>query len=227
MSNPILLLHGALGSSSQFGLLKKLLEKKGSTVYSMDFSGHSGEAFSTSGFGIEVFAEDVLQYLNKVKLETVNIFGYSMGGYVALWLASQYPQRVNYITTLGTKFDWSPESAAREIKKMDPEKIIEKIPAFARLLEHRHAPNDWKKLMGETSRMMVGLGKKPLLTENIFSTIIHKANLLLGDQDDMADRNYSEQVANQLGNGKFHLLENTPHPIENVNIEMLVDFILN
>jgi len=225
MSRSILLLHGALGSCSQLKPLQKNLKEKGARVYAINFSGHSGEPFSNDGFGIEVFANDVIRFLDREKLESVDIFGYSMGGYVALWLARQHPQRVNQLTTLGTKFDWSPASAEREIKKMDPEKIKEKIPAFARVLEHRHAPNDWKALMIRTSQMMFELGKKPLLTKEIISFINHKTNILLGDQDDMADRSYSEQVAGWLVNGNFYRLANTPHPIEKVNIEKLMDFI--
>jgi pimeloyl-ACP methyl ester carboxylesterase len=225
MNNPIILLHGALGSASQLEPLKKVLEEKGRMVHSLNFSGHSGRPFSENGFGIDVFASDVLSFLNQESIDSVDLFGYSMGGYVALWLAHQHPQRVNRIITLGTKFDWSPESAEKEIKKLDPEKIQAKIPAFARILEHRHAPNDWIKLITMTSEMMQDLGQKPLLTEEIFSALPQTINILLGDQDDMADRIYSETVAGWLSYGAFHLLENTPHPIEKVKLEMLIKFI--
>lgn len=225
MSKSVLLLHGAMGSKTQLESLKKVVEEKQKKVYSLNFSGHSGEPFSKAGFGIEVFSQDVIRFLDGAKVETIDIIGYSMGGYVALWLAHQYPSRVNTIITLGTKFDWSPESAQREIKKMDPEKIQLKIPAFARILEHRHTPNDWKELMQKTSEMMFLLGQHPLLTEKILSTINHYVKILLGDQDDMADRYYSETVTTWLPHGEFHLLNNTPHPIEKVNLEKLLAWI--
>lgn len=225
MSNPIVLLHGALGSASQLEPLKKVLEENGRIVYTINFSGHSGRPFSENGFGIEVFANDVLTFLNQENIDSVDLFGYSMGGYVALWMVHQHPQRVNLIVTLGTKFDWSPESAEKEIKKLDPEKILAKIPALARILEHRHSPNDWIKLITRTSEMMHDLGQTPLLTKEIFSALPHSIHILLGDQDDMADRVYSETVAGWLSHGAFHLLENTPHPIEKVKLEMLIRFI--
>ena len=215
--NPVLLLHGALGSKSQLEPLKSLLEKKGRSVYLMNFSGHSSEPFSRT-FGIETFADDVLNFLDKHSVNTVDIFGYSMGGYVAVWFAHLHPKRVEKIVTLGTKFDWNPASAEHETKKLNPAKIEEKVPAFARLLQARHAPNDWKELLAKTSAMMTGLGAKPLLNEKIFKSVKNEILILLGDQDDMADRSFSEQVSSMLPNAKFSVLPFTPHPIEKVDL---------
>jgi len=220
MMNPILILHGALGSASQLEPVKSTMESSGMLVHHLNFSGHGGAPFQNN-FGIEQFADDTLKYIQRHKLKQVNIFGYSMGGYVALWLAKQYPDSVGKIVTLGTKFDWSVESASQEVKKLNPGKILEKIPAFARILESRHAPNDWKMLLQKTADMMMRLGESPLLTKEILETIQHQTIICLGDLDDMADRNYSEQVASFLPKGKFHLLENTPHPIEKVDLRKL------
>jgi hypothetical protein len=129
---------------------------------------------------------------------------------------------VKNIVTLGTKFDWTPESAEKEIKKMDAQKILEKVPAFARILETRHAPNDWKELLQKTASMMVQLGSQPLLSPEVLQSIINNTLILLGDQDDMADREYSKQVGHMLPHAKFKLLHHTPHPIERVNREELV-----
>jgi pimeloyl-ACP methyl ester carboxylesterase len=213
---PVLILHGALGDAVQLMPVRKLFEGEGYPVHTLNFSGHGGSSFQRS-FGIDQFAQDVLDYLNTQHLEKVNIFGYSMGGYVALWLAHLHPERIDKIITLGTKFDWDEASAAKEVKKLNAEKILEKIPAFARILEHRHAPNDWKELLSKTGDMMIGLGKNPVLTKDILQTIQHAVLVCLGDQDDMADRTYSEEVAECLPNGAFRLLTKTPHPIEKVD----------
>lgn len=224
MISQILILHGALGSASQLGPVKSMMESSGMNVHSLNFSGHGGAAFQNN-FGIEQFADDTLQYIKSHQLKRVNIFGYSMGGYVAMWLAKQHPDLVGKIITLGTKFDWSVESATQEVKKLNAEKIFEKIPAFARILENRHAPNDWKMLLQKTAAMMMALGESPLLTKEILQTIQQPTLICLGDQDDMADRGYSEQVASFLPNGEFLLLENTPHPIEKVDLKKLLSLI--
>jgi pimeloyl-ACP methyl ester carboxylesterase len=218
--HPVLLLHGALGSKTQLDQLKASIEADGLRVYSMNFSGHSGDPFQEK-FGIEVFTEDVFRFLQRNQLAKVDIFGYSMGGYVALWLAHKHPERVGKIVTLGTKFDWDPTSAEKEVKKVNPEKIQEKIPAFARILEHRHAPNDWKELLNKTAFMMTGLGDNPLITKEILQKINHEVLILLGDHDDMADHSYSKEVSQLLPKGEYKVLENTHHPIERTDLRLL------
>jgi pimeloyl-ACP methyl ester carboxylesterase len=217
---PVLLLHGALGSKTQLDPIRYSLEEKGIVVHAINFSGHSGEAFGPQ-FGIEAFADDVVRFMDKHQISCADIFGYSMGGYVALWMAHRYPAYTGKIVTLGTKFDWNPESAAREVSKVDPDKILEKVPAFARILEQRHAPNDWRKLLYQTAQMMIRLGDKPLLTEQIFQQITHDVLILLGDLDDIADVMYSKKAAELLPHGKFLSLEKTPHPIERTDVKFL------
>lgn len=221
MKDPILLIHGAFGSATQLDPLKKILEEKGALVYSLNLSGHGGQSASPKGFGIEVFANEVLDFLNRYALQHVQIFGYSMGGYVALWLAHHHPERVIRILTLGTKFDWSVGATEKEVKKLNPEKIMEKVPAFAKVLEERHHPEDWKMLMNKTASMMVDLGINPLLSPAILESIKTKTLICLGDTDDMVDRAYSEEVARLLPNADFRLLPSTPHLIERTDLTLL------
>ncbi len=221
MSRPILLLHGALGAASQLADLQKLFEAEGKTVYTLSFSGHGGKAVAKAGFSIEIFAEDVLAFLHQHSIHITDIFGYSMGGYVALWLAHQHPEKIGKIYTLGTKFDWSVESAEKEIKKLNPEKIVEKVPAFAKTLEERHHPLDWKEMMRNTASLMRSLGSRPLLKAEVLSTMQTTTMIAVGDQDDMVERIYSEQVSQQLAHASFGLLPETPHMIERVNLTLL------
>lgn len=196
----------------------------GRTVFSMNFSGHSQRPFEYE-FGIAQFTNDVLHFLDKHHQQRVAIFGYSMGGYVALWFAHRHPDRVDRIVTLGTKFDWDPVSAQRECRKLNAEKIEEKVPAFARILQTRHSPELWKKLLSETADMMLSLGDHPLLTDKILTTLNNPVTIALGDEDDMADRAYSEHVAATLPHGQFILFENTPHPIEKVELKKIAGLI--
>jgi esterase len=217
----ILLLHGAIGSSAQLQPLDEKLKEQ-FLVHLMNFSGHGGEAMPAK-FSIPLFADDVLRYLDKNKIEKINIFGYSMGGYVALYLAKHYPNRVEKIFTLGTKFNWTPEIADKEIKMLDPDKIAEKIPAFAKVLEERHAPNDWKEVLRKTADMMVELGNHNTLDLSDYRMIEHRAVIALGDLDNMVTAEETKAVAANLKNAELVVLEETAHPIEKTSPGMIAE----
>src|SRR5690349_16612331 len=101
----LLLLHGALGAATQFNALQQQLEDT-FDVSALNFPGHGGTGMPKEKFSFPLFASPVLNHIDEVP---VNIFGYSMGGYAALWIARYFPGRLNKIFTLGTKLDWNPE----------------------------------------------------------------------------------------------------------------------
>ncbi len=221
--HPILLLHGALGSETQFNSLKQELAQT-FEVHTFTFEGHGGRP-SNRPFVIENCVDNVLEYLDDNNLDSIDIFGYSMGGYVALLLAEKHPNRVRCIMTLGTKFAWSPEFASMEIRKLNPEKIEEKVPRFAQFLEKVHAPLDWKKVMTDTADMMIALGEsRPL--EGKYGQIDTPTLITLGSLDNMSTEAESSVVADQLPNGQFELIPNVEHPIEKVDVSDLAQRIV-
>ncbi|MBI2270689.1 MAG: alpha/beta fold hydrolase [Bacteroidetes bacterium] len=217
----LLLLHGAIGAKDQLQTLAENL-KELSTVHTLSFSGHGGEPMPET-FSIEQFSTDVLKYLQQNKIEKVNIFGYSMGGYVGLYLAKHYPEKINKVFTLATKFLWTPEIAQREIKMLDAARIKEKIPAFAQQLEKRHLPNDWKTVLHKTAEMMIKMGNKNPLTLNDLESIEKSVLIGIGDKDTMVTLEETINVYRKLKNSNLIVLPNTQHPIEKVNIKRLTE----
>ncbi|MEL6811514.1 MAG: alpha/beta fold hydrolase, partial [Bacteroidota bacterium] len=190
------------------------------TVYALSFSGHGGQT-PEKAFTMDLFVQDTLEFMEAQGLKTAHFFGYSMGGYVALKLAQRHPEKVKKIVTLGTKFAWSPEIAAREVKMLDPEKVATKVPKFAAYLNRLHQPADWKTVMQQTAQMMIGLGDRPQLTGADFRDIQCPVLIIRGSEDPMVSLEESETAAEQLPHGNFRMLEDTPHPIEKVNIKTL------
>lgn len=216
----LLILHGAIGSKTQFLPLVKALEGK-FRIHTLNFNGHGGEP--TGVFSIEQFAKEVLDYIEANNLEKIFAFGYSMGGYVALYLAKMRLQNINGIFTLATKFLWTPEIAQREIKMLDADKITEKIPAFASELEKRHEPNDWKKVLQLTADMMVSLGNRNPLKQEDFKNIDIPVRMAIGDKDTMVTLEETIAVYRNLPNATFAVFPDTPHPIERVDVQRLAD----
>lgn len=216
----LLLLHGAIGAKDQLAELASGLNKH-FIIHTLNFSGHGGESMPET-FSIKTFADDVLKYLEENKISKASIFGYSMGGYVALYLAKHHPGKIEKVFTLGTKFHWSPEIAAKETKMLDAGKIGEKIPAFASTLSKRHAPADWKTVLNKTAEMMTALGNKNVLTLPDYESIEHNVMIGIGDKDTMVTLEETIDVYRKLKNASLIVMPDTQHPIEKADVNRLI-----
>lgn len=221
----IILLHGAIGAKDQLEPLANELNQQGFNVFTLSFGGHGQIPFQTN-FGIEQFALELEQFIKVNNLITPTVFGYSMGGYVALYLAHQQHTLLGNIITLGTKFEWSPEISEKEVKMLDAKTITAKVPKFAEALKTRHG-NDWELLLQKTAEMMLSLGKKNALSLHDFTSIQNKVLIGLADKDNMVSLPETTAVYKQLPNGNMYMLPNTKHPIETVNCNLLAKIIAN
>lgn len=216
----ILLLHGAIGDSEQLKPLDKLLAVD-HIVYRLNFNGHGGTPFLGDPFSIEGFAQEVIDFLSIHHISSINIFGFSMGGYVAMYLAKHHPNKVNKLITLATKFYWDDAIAAKESTLLDPQKIEEKIPAFAAQLKKRHDPQDWKIVLHKTAEMLLKMGNNNTIKMQEYQSIKHPVLVMLGDRDKMVSFEETLKIYQQLANAQLSILPGTQHPIESVNIPRL------
>lgn len=219
----LILLHGALGSSRYFEPYVKELSVN-FDVHLLNFEGHGG-APTNSPFSVDLFAENLVAYLEGKGLKNVYIFGYSMGGYVALKVARTHPNLIAKIVTLGTKFNWNPTIAAKEIRMLSPELVQEKIPKFAANLEALHAPHDWKIVMAKTALVMHLLGDGHGLNATDYESILQEVIIGVGEFDKMVTVEESNEVASALPNGRLEVLEKVVHPIEMIPKEYVLHFI--
>lgn len=221
----LLLLHGALGSKEQFLDLEIALAEK-YKLHTLNFSGHGRRPWHQHAYTIQNFAHEVLDYMNENYIQTMDVFGYSMGGYVALWLARFYPERVGKIYTLGTKLKWSEEEAEREIKMLNPDVVVEKVPAFAQSLAERHGEHEWKSVMSKTALLMKDLAHTHL-TEQDFIKMEHTVLLTRGGKDNMVTAEETKYVQRVIKNAQYKEYEGVPHPFEKFPLDVLTREIEN
>lgn len=221
----LIILHGAIGAQDQFEKLKEILETEWN-VFTMNFHGHGGLPIEKP-YRIESFADQLEDFIAKNNLEGCTIFGYSMGGMVALEMTSRQKTKVEKIITLGTKFGWSPEIAQKEIKMLNADVIEAKIPKFAAALSKRHAPSDWKKVLENTAEMMIYLGDHQPINKETWSKIEIPVAICLADQDEMVSKEETLEVKNLLPNSTFTEIEESRHPIEQVKLESIAQIINN
>lgn len=217
---PILLLHGALGTSTTMQPLAKHLGTY-PQVQMLTFYGHREAPAPLEGYRFEKFVGNILQYLDDNEIPQIDLFGYSMGGYAALLFAKTHPERVGKIATLGTKLHWSPEASAQEVRMLDADKLEAKVPAFAAQLKALHGENNWRAVLAATAKMMVNLGHDPVLKDMDFQAIQHPILLGIGDKDHTAGLEDTVAAFRLLTKAQLWVLPATPHPLEKVDIATL------
>lgn len=219
----LLLLHGALGSQDHFFALKEKLSAV-FEVYSFNFKGH-GASEMPDFFSIANFAAEVRVFLDQNKIEKTSIFGYSMGGYVGLYFAKNFPERVEKVVTLATKWSWTITGAEQEVKRLNPTIIKQKVPKYANSLEQLHG-NSWELVIEKTAKMMLQLGANPMFQNEDFAQMTTPILLMVGDKDVMVSIEETTKVYRLLPNAQLMVVPNTQHPIDRVNTEELAHQII-
>ncbi len=220
----IIFLHGALGSAAQFDALQAQMPEN-QDDFALNFPGHGGVP-ANEPFSMRLFANAVLKFLDEKNIAQTDIFGYSMGGYVALWLAWKHPERVRSVTTYGTKLDWNPEVAAGMGRMFDPEKIEAKAPQLAESLSKIHGSEYWKPLCQSTAKFLHDLGNGLGLTSNAFGEIRCPVTIGWGDLDNVVTEAESRQTAEAIPQGRLEILAGGKHLIEQVDAGQLARFVV-
>jgi pimeloyl-ACP methyl ester carboxylesterase len=220
------LLHGALGSATQLEPLAEAMRATGD-VRVLELGGHGRTSLGQRPFSIEGFADQVIGRLDADGVASADFFGYSMGGYVALTVAVEHPGRVRHIATLGTKFEWLREIAAREASRLDPWVIREKVPQFGEQLKARHAESGgWEANLKNTAALVRALGEAPTLSPEVLGRIETQVCITVGDRDPTVSVEESARASRTLIAGSLAVLPNTAHPLEQVDVKLLASILL-
>jgi pimeloyl-ACP methyl ester carboxylesterase len=102
---PLLIIHGFLGMSDNWKTFGALYAVEGFQVHLLDLRNH-GKSFHSDDFSYEIMAQDVLEYCQAHQLKKVSIIGHSMGGKVAMLLATIHPELIDklIVADIGPKY---------------------------------------------------------------------------------------------------------------------------
>jgi pimeloyl-ACP methyl ester carboxylesterase len=100
---PLLLLHGGLGSIAMFGPVLPELAR-GRQVIGVDLHGHGRTALGSRPISMIDMGDDMAAVLRELGYGQVDVMGYSMGGGVAFRLAVQHPEMVRRLALVSAGF---------------------------------------------------------------------------------------------------------------------------
>ena len=116
---PIILIPGLSSSKEAMFFIRDALQED-YRVITLDVRGH-GESTHPSSYTLEDHAKDLQEIIKKLELENVDIFGYSMGSYIALRGAELNCENIDHLILLCT----NPSSKVSSVSRLLGEKGLE------------------------------------------------------------------------------------------------------
>jgi pimeloyl-ACP methyl ester carboxylesterase len=101
--DPLLVLHGAYMTVELMGAFVTALAEN-HRVIAVEFQGHGHTADIDRPFSYEQLADDAAALLGHLGIERADVFGYSLGGGVALQLGLRHPGRVRKLVIASASF---------------------------------------------------------------------------------------------------------------------------
>ena len=152
---PLLLLHGAFNSiNTAFSQIIPELSKT-RQIIAVELQGHGRTADIDRPFSFESMADDAAALLKHLKIDSADIFGYSMGGGVAQQIAIRHPSAVRrlIITSSVYKYEgWSQET--RSILPILTPEMFENTPIKTEYDKLAPDPKHWKEFINKMKKFV-------------------------------------------------------------------------
>ncbi len=198
---PLVLLHGGLGTiDTMFGQLLPLLARDRQVV-AVELQGHGHTAGIGRAMSFEAMADDVAALVGQLGFEKADIFGYSLGGGVALQTAIRHPEAVRRLVLVSSTFKrdgWYPEVLAG-MASMNAEaaRAMEGSPMHEAYVRAAPRPRDWSALVTRLGQM---LGKDYDWSRGV-SALKTPTLIVIGDADSVRPA-HAVELFGLLGGGK-------------------------
>jgi pimeloyl-ACP methyl ester carboxylesterase len=202
---PVILLHGGLGHSGNWGNQVPALLASGYRVILVDSRGHGRSTRDVRPFTYELMASDVLAVLDALALEKGAVVGWSDGACIALVLAMQAPERVAGVFFFGCNMD---PSGTKEINESDP--ILNRC--FGRHAKDYAAlsatPDDFPAFVEAVSLMMA---TQPNYGPDDLAEVRVPVTIVQSEHDEFIKRDHAEYLARSIPGAELVILPGVTH----------------
>lgn len=202
--SPVILLHGGLGNSGNFGYQVPALVRSGYRTIVIDSRGHGRSTRDSKPYSYELMGSDVLAVMDKLNLDKAALVGWSDGACTALILADTFPARVAGVFYFACN--------------MDPGGTKEFVftPIIGRCF-NRHV-KDYQQLSTtpdqfESFSDAVGLMQKtqPNYSADDLARIRIPVAIVYSEYDEFIKQEHAEYLAHTIPNAEFVFLSGVSH----------------
>lgn len=201
---PVVLLHGGLGHSGNWGAQVEALVAAGRRAIVIDSRGHGRSTRDGRPYTYELMATDVLAVLNALHVARAAFVGWSDGACVALILGRQAPERVAGVFFFACNMD--PSGA----KPFVPTPIVDRC--FSRHRQDYQAlsatPGDFDAFVGAVGQMQ---RTQPDYSPQDLAQIQVPVSIVLGEHDEFIERAHAEYLARTIPGAQWVLLPDVSH----------------
>ena len=201
---PVILLHGGLGHSGNWGYQVPALVSAGYRVVVIDSRGHGRSTRDVRPYTYELMASDVAAVMDTLHLQQAALVGWSDGACTALVLAAEAPARVAGVFFFACN--------------MDPSGTKEFVftPIIGRCL-NRHkedyarlsaTPDEFDGLSEAVGRMQ---RTQPNYSPQDLAAISVPTTIVQSEQDEFIKREHAEYLARSIPHAEFVTLPNVSH----------------
>lgn len=202
--SPVILLHGGLGHSGNWGYQVPMLINAGRRVVLIDSRGHGRSTRDLRRFTYELMASDVLAVMDALNLEKAPIVGWSDGACIALVLAMKAPARVAGVFFFGCNMDPS------GTKEFEPSSIIDRC--FRRhtndYAQLSVTPDEFKSFTEAVSLMMK---TEPNYSARDLAEIPVPVAIVQSEHDEFIKPEHAEFLARSIPGAELVLLPGVSH----------------
>ena len=180
--DPLLLLHGGLGSMEMFPELRKALAQS-HQVITVDLHGHGRTALGDRDINPIEQGRDIAAILKNLNLAQVDVVGYSMGGRIGFQFAIQNPDMVRKIVLVSIPFAQSgfyPEMLPKQaMVNASMAEMMKGTPLYEAYMAVAPKPDEYPKLLDKIGESM----KRPYDWSADVARLTMPVMLVYGDSD--------------------------------------------
>ena len=204
----VIMLHGGLGSISNFQNVIPELSKHFKLI-AIDSPSH-GRSHSIDSLSYQILADYIVEIIAKLKLEEVNIIGYSDGAIIGMLVANMAPEKIKKIVFGAGALN--PKASKPEGLQLLQSTSPEILPKHFAISYKNKSPNPehWEKFVYDIKEMWLQEVWIPL---EILPQLNCKTLILLGDRDPFVPLSHAIDIYDKLPNGELFILPNTYHNI--------------